>query len=111
MSDTERRSARRFQVRLPLRSRQTSGSAVGEAFTESKDVSPRGIFFLLPTGIKQGSSIEIEMTLPHEITLAGPVRVRCRGRVQRTESKDGGKVGIAVAIERYDFLRADKNAA
>jgi hypothetical protein len=43
ISVTERRSARRFEIQLPLIVRWTSGSAVGEAATESRDVSSRGV--------------------------------------------------------------------
>ncbi len=111
MAGSERRSAQRFHIKLPLVVRWTSGSAIGEASTESKDVSSRGVYFFLPKEIKEGSPIEILLTLPHEITLAGPVRVRCLGRIQRTESDVAGKVGVVAAIERYEFLRGDEHAA
>jgi len=110
ISVTERRSARRFEVQLPLIVCWTSGYAVGEAVTDSKDVSSRGIYFLSPKDIKHGSPIEIVMTLPHEITRVGPVKVRCLGRIQRTELQPGCKMGVAAAIERYEFLRSDKTA-
>ena len=55
--------------------------------------------------------MEIVLTLPHEITLAGPVRVRCLGRVQRTMSEEEGRAGVVAEIERYEFLRGDENAA
>jgi hypothetical protein len=53
------------------------------------------------------------LTLPHEITLAGPVRVRCLGRVNRTEGDDLlGRSGVVAEIQRYEFLRGnDENAA
>ena len=111
MSDTERRLTQRFRIKLPLVVRWTTGSAVGEAATESQDVSSRGVHFMLPKEVKQGSPVEILLTLPHEITLAGPVRVRCLGRVQRSQIDDTGKVGIVAAIERYEFLRGDEHAA
>ena len=111
ISITERRSARRFEIQLPLIVRWASGSAVGEALTESRDVSSRGVYFLSPKDIKHGSPIEIVMTLPHEVTLVGPVNVRCLGRIQRTELQPGRKVGVAAAIERYEFLRSDDTAA
>jgi len=57
---------------------------------------------------KEGSPVEILLTLPNEITLAGPVRVRCLGRVQRTESRDETSVGVVAAIERYEFLRGEE---
>lgn len=107
MVDTERRSTQRFTIRLPLTVRWTTGSAVGEMKTESRDVSSRGVYFYLPKEVKQGSPVEILLTLPNEITLAGPVRVRCLGRVQRTEDKVEGSVGVVAAIERYEFMRGE----
>jgi hypothetical protein len=107
----ERRMNQRFRIRLPMTVRWTSGSAVGEAKTESTNVSSRGVYFVLPKGVKEGSPVEILLTLPHEITLAGPVRVRCLGRVARSTSDEPGRVGIVAEIERYEFLRSDEFAA
>jgi hypothetical protein len=111
LTRTERRQAQRFQIKLPLTVRWTSGSAIGEAATESKDVSSRGVYFFLPKEVKSGAPVEILLTLPHEITLAGPVRVRCLGRVQRTESADPDNIGVVAAIERYEFLRGEEHTA
>jgi hypothetical protein len=98
-------------MKLPLRIRWVSGSGVGEALTESENVSSRGIYFFLQKTLREGSPIELVMTLPHEITHAGPVRVRCLGRVLRTEPRPARKVGVVVGIERYEFLRSDQTAA
>lgn len=105
MTGTERRTTQRFSMRLPLTVRWTTGAAVGETNTESRDVSSRGVYFFLAKDVKEGSPVEILLTLPNEITLAGPVRVRCLGRVQRTENREEGSVGVVAAIERYEFLR------
>jgi hypothetical protein len=107
----ERRTARRFQIKLPMTVRWTSGMAVGEAETESRDVSSRGVYFFLPKQVSHGSPVEIILTLPHEVTLAGPVRVRCLGRVHRTEDDSSGRSGVVAEIHRYVFLRGDENAA
>ena len=55
----------------------------------------------------------IVLTLPHEITLAGPVRVRCLGRIQRNEEEkeEQEQAGVVARIERYEFMRADENVA
>ena len=111
MAYPERRTAQRFRIKLPMTVRWTSGAAIGEATTESKDVSSRGVYFFLPKEVKSGSPVEIILTLPHEITLAGPVRVRCLGRVQRAEGGEEGRSGVVAEIERYEFLRGDENAA
>ena len=105
MSGSERRTTQRFQMRLPLTVRWTTGAAVGETATESRDVSSRGVYFFLSKDVREGSPVEILLTLPNEITLAGPVRVRCLGRVQRTEPRDEGSIGVVAAIERYEFIR------
>jgi hypothetical protein len=106
VTGSERRTTQRFQMRLPLTVRWTTGAAVGETSTESRDVSSRGVYFFLSKDVREGSPVEILLTLPNEITMAGPVRVRCLGRVQRTEPREEGAVGVVAAIERYEFLRA-----
>lgn len=111
MSAVERRASRRFRMKLPLVVRWTNGSVLGEAATESKEVSSRGLSFFLPKELKPGSLVEIVMTLPHEVTMAGPVKVRCLGRVLRAEPQEGERVGLAAAIERYEFLRQDETSA
>jgi len=108
LTGSERRTTQRFSMRLPLTVRWTTGAAVGETNTESRDVSSRGVYFFLSKDVKEGSPVEILLTLPNEITLAGPVRVRCLGRVQRTENRDEGSVGVVAAIERYEFLRGNE---
>jgi hypothetical protein len=107
----ERRATRRFLMRLPLTVRWTDETVVGEAATESREVSSRGLYFHLPKGLKSGSPVEIVMTLPHELTQAGPVRVRCLGRILRSSAEHSGEVGVAAAIERYEFMRNGENAA
>jgi len=108
LTGSERRTTQRFSMRLPLTVRWTTGAAVGETSTESRDVSSRGVYFFLSKDVREGSPVEILLTLPNEITLAGPVRVRCLGRVQRTEPREEGAVGVVAAIERYEFLRGDE---
>ena len=104
MSFTERRHARRFELQSPVIIRWKHGSEMREALTVSEDISSNGLYFILPEGIKNGTPVEVEMTLPNQITLAGPVRVRCLGHIQRCEPKEGAKTGMAAAIERYEFL-------
>lgn len=108
MATGERRSARRFRMQLPLSIRWADGMASGEALSVSKDVSSRGLSFLLPKAIDTGALVEIVMTLPHEITLAGPVRVRCLGRILRSNEQQGPEYQMAAAIDRYEFLRGEQ---
>ena len=104
MSSIERRRAQRFELQSPLIVRWKDGPDMREALTVSEDLSSNGIYFILPEGIKDGTTVEVEMTLPNQITLAGPVRVRCLGHIQRCEPTPGAKAGMAAAIEKYEFL-------
>ncbi|HEY2171476.1 MAG TPA: hypothetical protein VGJ30_17760, partial [Candidatus Angelobacter sp.] len=69
----------------------------------TRDVSSRGVFMYLDTEIIAGAPIEFVMTLPPEITLADPVRVRCTGKILRVDKAAQGQ-GVAVTIEKYDFV-------
>lgn len=110
MAIKERRASRRFIMRLPLTVRWADESVVGEAATESREVSSRGLYFHLPKGLKPDSLLEIMMVLPHELTQAGPVRIRCRGRVLRSSVEKSGKVGVAAAVEGYGFMCNSESA-
>ena len=72
---------------------------------ETRDVSFRGLYFVVDQEFESGSSIEFILTLPRELTLAGDVRIYCAGRVVRVEKPvPAGGVGVAAIIDRYEFL-------
>lgn len=102
-NDVERRAARRFSMMLPLKVRFSTGDGVTEQTGETRDVSFRGLYFMIESSPETGSSIEFVLTLPQQITLAGDVHIRCYARVLRVEPHNGRR-GIAARIERYEFL-------
>jgi hypothetical protein len=97
---TEKRSTRRFSLELPVTVVDSERSV---ATAQTRDVSSRGVYIYLDSEIAEGVPLEFVMTLPTEITLSDPIRVRCSGRVLRVE-KNGDRQGVAVSIERYDFM-------
>jgi hypothetical protein len=105
LSFIEGRRAQRFELQLPVIVRWSDGDEMREALAVSGDVSSNGIYFVLRESLKEGTPVELEMTLPDQITLAGPVRVSCFGHIQRCELKEGANAGMAAAIEKYRFLR------
>ncbi len=110
MSFIERRGAQRFELPVPIIVRWSDGKEMREALAVSGDLSSHGIYFVLPESLKEGTPVEIEMTLPNQVTLAGPVRVSCFGHIQRCELEEGTNAGMAATIEKYQFLRSsDKN--
>ena len=87
---------------LPLMVRSTEPDG-NEKRGQTRDVSFRGLYFMIEADFAPGSSIEFILTLPREITLAGDVHIRCFAQIVRVEPRNGGR-GIAARIDRYEFL-------
>lgn len=102
---TDRRNARRFNLSLPLLVRFSHNGSMEEKIAHTRDVSFRGVYFMMDAPPEQGSSVEIVLTLPQQITLAGEVRIRCFASIIRVEQRDGTR-GVAASIDRYEFLPA-----
>jgi hypothetical protein len=107
----ERRRAERFTFAMPLIVHWKNGSEQRTAYTITQDVSSRGVYFFLPEAIPNGTAVEVDMTLPTQITLGAPVRVRCHGRIQRCVMKTGESAGMATMIEKYEFLFESEDVA
>ena len=99
----EKRSNRRFSLDLPVVVKFLDNGTY-EVTGHTRDVSSRGVFFYVNSEIAEGASIEFVMTLPSEITLTDPIRVRCSGKVVRVD-RTADEQGVAVAIDKYDFVR------
>ena len=104
MASEERRRTSRLPLQVPILLRWRNGPKMREARTVSRDVSSHGVYFSLPEIIKDGTTIEIEMTLPSQSALSGPSTVRCVGRVQRSEQEAGANARMAVSINKYEFI-------
>ena len=103
-AEREKRSTRRFALRLPV-SVAYAQNGEQEKAAQTRDVSARGICFYVDSAIAAGSAIDFTLVLPPEITLTESIRVRCKGKVVRVENGGAeGKVAVAAVIEEYDFL-------
>ena len=91
----EKRTTRRFSLDLPISVKfLDNGNGQRELAGHTRDVSSRGVFMYLDTDITAGAPIEFVMTLPPEITLAEPIRVRCMGKILRVDKVAQGQ-GVA----------------
>jgi hypothetical protein len=81
-SAQERRTMRRFDMRLPA-SVKVAGTSSDEWLTETQNVSARGVFFYLDRSLDAGSRIEVTLTFPPHVTLTDSVRVRFTACVWR----------------------------
>ena len=105
----DRRIARRFLMSLPMRVFAPAANKK-ELHASTRDVSYRGLFFLSETKFDVGNEIEFVLTLPQKISSNGEVDIRCRGQVVRVEHGGNGHMGVAVKIERYEFLPANAHS-
>ncbi len=111
MQTSEQRRTQRYKLQLPLKIVQVGDQRVDRT-EQTRDISSGGVSFLSPTSVEVGGRIE------YLITLSGsnpPVRIRCLGKVLRSQEpskpSDGqadGHYEIAVTMERYQFVRADE---
>ena len=106
----ERRRAQRFTLDLPIRVTQLEGKPV-DLSARSLNVSSSGALMTLSKEEFAGEGDRIEFLLRLEGDLlsgaSGPVTLRCRGRIVRTERQAGdeGSLGVAATIDRYQFVR------
>lgn len=108
---SERRTTRRYDLTLPVSVRFTAESLINRREGKTRDISTRGLYFVVTQDLSAGSDVDITLTLPSEITRGGEVFVRAQGKVIRVEPRleDGEpRLGVAAVIERYDIVRGER---
>jgi len=111
---TERRTARRYDLSLPVVIRVAAERVADTQEGKTRDVSTRGLYFVIDQNLEAGSELDITLTLPAELTHGNEVLVRAMGKVVRLEDRmeDGStRLGVAAVIERYDIIRSDAATA
>lgn len=105
----DRRLARRYLLRTALRVRVWK-SNIPERRAESLNLSERGVFFAIDSGICEGEAVEILLKMPEEITGEPAIEWRCTGRVVRVKPLDApeGKLGVGVRFDCYEIARAPR---
>ncbi len=108
----ERRNARRYELAFPINLHLSQGAPPQTQEGVTRDISARGLFFVVDADLAVGSNLEFTLTLPTSITQSADVRVRAKGRVVRIErprpGTEEGRVGVAALIESYDIIRAEE---
>jgi len=107
---TERRTTRRYDLSLPIIIRIPTEKTLDTQHGQTRDISTRGLYFVVEQNLEAGSELDLTLTLPAEITHGTEVFVRAMGKVVRVErhSEDGlERMGVAAIIERYDIIRGE----
>jgi hypothetical protein len=111
---TERRMARRYDLSLPVNVRLPITREPGSHNGQTRDISTRGVYFMMQKDLAPGTAVDFTLTLPAEITRGTEVFVRAHGRVVRVDKQqdeDHESIGIAAVIERYDIIRGEASRA
>jgi PilZ domain len=111
---SERRNARRYDLSLPIIVRIPTERAVRNQNGKTRDISTRGLYFVIDQDLQAGSELDITLTLPAEVTHSNEVFVRAMGKVVRVEPRgedDELRMGVAAVIERYDIIRGESARA
>lgn len=101
MDSEERRSAKRYPFKFPLRVNWSER----ESLTETVEVSSRTVYFFLRETPPVGTPVRFVLTLYPELNESKPIRLKCQGHVLRTDVL-AGRTGVAASIDHYDFERS-----
>jgi len=110
---SERRGARRYDLSLPIMVRVPAQGFAETQSGKTRDISTRGLYFVIDRDVNAGSALDIMLTLPSEMTNGDEVLVKASGKVVRVEQRieDGSsRQGVAAVIERYDIMRGAASA-
>ncbi|MEO8026707.1 MAG: PilZ domain-containing protein [Bryobacteraceae bacterium] len=97
---TEQRKSQRFNLKFPLELVRVGAAALNTR-GETRNLSSNGVLFTTTTGISIGESIEYQISLPQD------VRLKCVGKVVRSDRDDM----FAATLERYEFQRQSARMA
>lgn len=76
----------------------------------TRNISVRGVYFTTDLKLTPGSFLDLSLTLPAEYTEGTEVFIRTQGRIVRVEREaEAGSIGVAMAIQKYEIVRAKAN--
>ena len=110
---TERRTARRYELSLPVVVRTSPDRRTEDRKGQTRDISTRGVYFTFDQDLAPGAELDFTLTLPAEITRGTEVFIRAHGKVVRVDQKDenGHRIGVAAVIQKCDIIRTEAATA
>lgn len=102
LNPDERRGQQRVSLRVPVQVQADGPHETVMGVTIN--LSAKDAFFVVFHDFTPRPEIDFILEFPSEITLRNPQLVRCSGTTRRVESVQPEGLGIAVTINRYEFL-------
>lgn len=110
MTKVELRKARRYNLTLPVALDSPPERSLEARSGRTRDISSRGVYFLIESDLKPGCDVNLTMTIPAEGPHWPDVLIHVTGKVVRVENSPenvGGRIGAAATIDRYEMTRRD----
>jgi PilZ domain-containing protein len=107
MPASDRRSARRLIMRVPLRFRPIQTAADPELEADSMNICNHGVYFATDRKLPEGVMIQVHLKMPREV-VGDDVKEWCfTGRVAHVEQlgANNGKSGVGVQFLYYEVPR------
>ena len=107
MPESDRRSARRLIMKVPLRFRPMQASADSEQTAASMNICNHGVYFATDQRMPKGVMIQVHLKMPWEV-VGDDVKEWCfTGRVAHVESlgATNDKSGVGVQFLYYEVPR------
>jgi len=104
MQTLERRVARRFVQKVPLKYKQLKNLADSEKIADAVNISRQGVYFATEEKVTKGLMVRVKLKLPKEIAGERMEEWNFTGRVAHVESLGpvNGLSGVGVQFLCYD---------
>ena len=106
MTQTERRLAKRFNLKIPLRVRIATSTVALDHTAESLNISTRGIYFATDLPLRNGTPVHLVFEMPEEVTHKPASEWRCTGHVVHVVSNGSphGATCVGVRFDCYEVV-------
>jgi hypothetical protein len=107
--ERDRRLTKRHKIRTPVRLHVWK-SLEPERRLEAINLSARGIYFATDLCLEKGTTVEVQLRMPAEVTGLPASEWRCTGHVVRTElvRLPKGNTGVGVQFDFYEVSRSEQ---
>ncbi len=100
----ERRQTPRMGSTLPISMEwRSENGQICRARGSTRDVCRQGVYCFLEQPLPVGLPVGFDVVFPGEFTAGAPLKLRCNGRILRSESL-GRRFGVAASIEAHQVL-------
>ena len=108
MLTSERRSARRLIMKVPLKFRPMHNGANSEQSAAAMNISNHGVYFATDQKLPKGGMIQVHLKMPREVVGDDVVEWCFTGRVAHVEplGVSNDKSGVGVQFLYYEVPRA-----